>query len=464
MRRIETADVVRVEEDRLYAANEGHGLAVYDLGDVDWPRNLGVMALEGDPIGIFVRGPIAVAALTDVDVPERGIGSRLVAVDARDPNRPVVQSTVTLPGGIRDIHAVDDTFYVLSDDSSSSGPSTVLTSFALERGKLRRAGELRLSGRDPSFVVGSTKIAVTFNAADASGQAGARILVLDIGADPTGGFVPASEVRVRGAVASRTEPSLDAEERFLRVITCGTRACFAHEALLLSSIDIGNPYAARPISEVGMPELGGSLVASFDGDRLYVAGDRGFDHGDVTTPVRAVDLQDPAHPVIGKPVVVRGSVAAFLRENDRVMTLGYRTASPESMRVQVHELDLENPAWPRLLGSVEFGESLTSTVASNAPWTSAVDERGRWMALPFSSWNDRSKSHLNGVEVVSRGQRGLRRGPALFTQGWVAHALFVKDRLVAVSDAGLTVVALDEVGNPRVTWPRSRFEGLLPRE
>jgi hypothetical protein len=46
----------------------------------------------------------------------------------------------------------------------------------------------------------------------------------------------------------------------------------------------------------------------------------------------------------------------------------------------------------------------------------------------------------------------------------VAHVLFVKDRLVAVSDAGLTVVALDEAGNPRVTCPRSRFEGLMHRE
>jgi hypothetical protein len=289
-------------------------------------------------------------------------------------------------------------------------------------------------------------------------------MVLDIAADPTGGFVPGSEVRVRGAVASRTAPSLDAEERFLRVVSCGTRGCFPHEPLLLSSIDIGNPHAARRISEVGLPELEGSLVASFDGDRLYLAGDRGFDHGDVTTPVRAVDLQDPARPVIGKPLVVRGSVAAFIRENERVMTLGYRTASPESMRLQVHELDLENAAWPRLLGSVEFGESLTSSVASNAPWTSALDEGGRWLALPFSSWNDGTKTHLSGVEVMRRGQRGLRSGPALFTQGWVAHVLFVKDRLVAVSDAGLTVVALDEVENPRITWPRSRFDGLMHRE
>jgi hypothetical protein len=57
MRRVEAADVVRVDGDRIYFLDESRGLVSFDVTDIDQPVELGVSPIVGVPVGCsFVEG------------------------------------------------------------------------------------------------------------------------------------------------------------------------------------------------------------------------------------------------------------------------------------------------------------------------------------------------------------------------------------------------------------------------
>jgi Beta propeller domain len=462
LRRIETADIVRVEGDRVYALNDADELSVFDIGDIDWPRRLGVVRLDGDAMALFVRSGVALVALTEADTAQSSGRSRLLAIDLRDPAHPVPLGTERLSGSIRDVHAVDDALYFVGEDGATGASSVVVTSFTFSGAGLRRAGELRLPGRDPSFVVGATKLAVAFNGAGAGGVESAKVVVADTGTDPSGPFVAAGEVTLRGAVAPRVEATLDEEERFVQVVGCGSRDCAAGELLLLSAIDVTDPYAPREVSEQGLPPLEGPPVSAFAGDRLYLAGGRGFAPGEVTTRIQVVDLREATRPVLAPPLVVPGSVAAFIPTGDRVLTVGYRMREPRAMHVQISELDIESAGRPRLVGALEFGEEFTSSFAASEPRAAAVAEQGQWTALPFRTWHPHRREPASGVALLRTGTATLRLTAALPADGWIERVLFLRDRVIAVGDSSLTVMTYEDVEHPEVLRPGRAPEGLHP--
>ncbi len=464
MRRIETADLVRVEGDRVYALNDQDELSIFDIRDIDWPKRLGAVHVDGESVALFVRGAVAIVALTELDpAPPSDRGSRLVVVDLRDPAHPATLAEARIAGSIRDVHAVDDAFYVVGEDGPPGASSVVVTSFTFTGAGLRRAGELRRPGRDPSFVVGATKLAVAFNARR-DGVEGAKVVVADTGTDPSGAFVEAGEVSLRGAIAPRAEPALDDEEKYLQVLGCASRECAPGAVLLLSAVDVGDPYAPREVSEQGLPSLEGPPVAAFAGDRLYFAGDRGFDARAVTTLVRVVDLADPTRPAVGAPLVVPGSVGAFVPAGDRVITVGYRMRTPDRMHVQLNEIDADVPARPRLIGSLEFGEELTSSLAASEPRAAAVHEGGRRVALPFRTWSPIRRSPASGVAVLQTDATALVLRAASPVDGWVERVLFLRDRVVAVTDSSLTVMSYEEVERPDLFRPWRAPEDRGPGE
>jgi hypothetical protein len=107
------------------------------------------------------------------------------------------------------------------------------------------------------------------------------------------------------------------------------------------------------------------------------------------------------------------------------------------------------------MDTADFGEDWTSTLAANSSQAFAVDDDQRWLAMPFSSWNEELRRYANGVQLLSRAPH-LRREHAELASGWIERVLFLKGRLVAVSSAGLTVIDPE-----RMSFETER---LLPQE
>ncbi len=443
MRQVQPADIVRVDGDRLYLLSEYRGLVTFDLSDIDHPRELWQSAVVGIPVGIFVRDGIAVIAVSDWERPGDTPfhGSVLRAIDVTSEG-PVLRGEVVLPGNIRDVHAVDDTFYVLHEDSAdTSGPSIAVTSFHLERGALRRRGEFQVTGSRGSFAVGTTKIVLARRSMDGSAT---DLTLIDINADPTGAFNARGSIHVSGSLPFGIEPQLDDEERLVRVITCASADCPPGSPLLLSVIDAIDFDQPVRIAELPLPVVHGSLLAKFDADRLYLAGNGGYGRGDGTSTVNVVNLAPPTRPSIKGSIVVRGAVSNLVPLGDRLLAVGAGGTPISTIHVRVHEIDVTPGKRTMLVGAAEFGEDWTSSLAADTSQALAVDGE-RWVALPFSTWNDDLRRYANGVELLRRPPR-LARAGAVSATGWVERVLFLKGRLVAVSATGLTVVDPDRVG------------------
>jgi hypothetical protein len=220
MRQVEPADVLRVNGDRLYLLSESRGLVAFDLTDMDHPRELWHSMIVGIPVGVFVRDGVAVLAVTDWErrADPTSPVSVLRVLDVAASDAPQVRADVVLPGNIRDVHAVDDTFYVLHESGSDTSASSIaVTSFHVERGELIRRGEVRAMASRGSFCVGTTKIVFAHLSVDESAT---DLAFVDIDTNPKGTLIARGSARVRGSIPLGMEPQLDAEERFVRVITC----------------------------------------------------------------------------------------------------------------------------------------------------------------------------------------------------------------------------------------------------
>lgn len=436
MRQVEIADVVRLDDHRLVVATALDEVIGYDVTDVDHPTALGRVRSTGVPAALFVRSDVALLA-------SREPSSLRVIGLARGSFS--VKQEIALEGTIRDVHAVDDVLYVLRDD----GRSPLVSSFRLDRGTLRHRSDVRLGAGTESFTVGATKI-LTARALEGATE----LQIANIDVDPLGRMEGRGSVRLRGSPSFAVEPSLDVDERFARVLTCSTTDCRSNDEIYVSVVDLSDDRSPIVASTLDLPTFDGDLVGAFDDDRLYVTGNIGIGRADATSAVRVVDLSAPALPRLSKPVELRGSIASFVPlgvATDRVLTIGSRGTPSTRLHIEIHELDVHGPT-PRLRSTSEVGEDFTATHAAVQPSSVGLADDREWIALPFSSWNEREKRHVNGMEILRRTPRGLVSAGAATQEDWVDRVLFIDGRAVAISAEGLTVAAVEN-GPPRIIYP-----------
>jgi hypothetical protein len=371
---------------------------------------------------------------------------RVLDVSAAD--APVVRQDVELPGFILDVQAVDNAFHVLREDvgagSRPGAARVLLTSFQLTGALLRERASVAVPGEVGSLAVGATKNVLARRVpAKPPLLFASELSIVDIDADPTGAFAVRGSVRLGGAIPVGLQPSLDDEGRFVRALTCASRECAGQEAPVLSVVDTSNQDMPVRVAGLALPAGHGAPVVAFDGDRAYVSGDRGYRHADGTTDVHVVDLGNPARPRVSAALAVRASVSNFVPIGERVLAVGSHGAPTTGIHVILHEIDVSRADRPALVGTMEFGEDWTSTRAAETSQALAIEEREGLLALPFSTWNERLRRYADGVELVHRTGRGPVGAHAALSAGWTERVVFLKERLVAVTDRGLTVIDPD---------------------
>jgi hypothetical protein len=135
-----------------------------------------------------------------------------------------------------------------------------------------------------------------------------------------------------------------------------------------------------------------------------------------------------------------GSLSNVIPLGDRTLAIATHGAPTSAIHVLVHAIDVVQGKPPALLGSTEFGETWTATMAASQPALAVDDRTSRWLALPFSTWREDAHRYANGVEVFRRTPHGYEDWGAARTVGWVERVLFLRGRFIGVTAAGLTVV------------------------
>ena len=78
------------------------------------------------------------------------------------------------------------------------------------------------------------------------------------------------------------------------------------------------------------------------------------------------------------------------------------------------------------------------------------DDAQGLVVLPFSSWSATDYSYYNGLQLIEFTPTSIATAGAAHTKGWVERGIFVKTRLVSLSNLALSVVDYTDHANPTV--------------
>lgn len=236
-------------------------------------------------------------------------------------------------------------------------------------------------------------------------------------------------------------------------------------SLVLVTADFSNPDAPTLDSRLSIPTANNSWsnpVARFTPGRMYLS-PSSYDYYGATagTPFQVYDLTNPAAPKLAGSTTVTGSSWLFMPAqvtdasgvpSDRIFIVG-NDYDPNngygSSQVSVRYVDVSDAANPKVLGAANFGGDWAWTPASSTFKAFVMDPAQGLVVLPFSGWSSNSYSYNNGVQLVEFTPSSVRSAGAAFTKGWVQRGIFVKNRVVSLSDQALAVIDATDHDNPK---------------
>ena len=239
-REISEADIVHIDNGRLYALSRYSGLAVIDVSNPDQLPVLGRTRAHAEPFEMYVDNAQVFAMFSDYGNyrydDETGAWiwastSKLMAFDARDPADIQVTGEFDLPGTIQDSRRVGDVLYVVTYEDGycwgcSVTPNTTITSLdvsdparvevvdqvVFEQGTEQEyfgGGARSVSATDERMYVAG----VDYGEAEVEGS---TIDVIDI-SDPGGQMLRGVSFKVAGAIESRWQ--MNEYDGALRVVS-----------------------------------------------------------------------------------------------------------------------------------------------------------------------------------------------------------------------------------------------------
>ena len=488
-RTVEETDLYRLEGDRLYYLNGYRGLMVFDVTDVDHPALIGRSPIYGSPVDMIVRNGIAIVVVADwygqMDDGTPFHGSIVRGLDATDPANIKVLGEAKLGGWVADDRVVGDVIYAVSEDygwtygwdapagGTQPTPSVIVSSVSFANNVIEAVGNVTFPGFTGVFNVTPNAILFAHTVSDtvSAGDAGTyvkpgnqtQLLYLDI-SDPAGQIVQRGSLQVAGQVqgwgADNGRWNLDfADGRTAHVVGCaaGTYGyCDGTSGYILSIADFSNPDAPALDSQLVIPSTGWTVAARFDTGRLYLS-PQAYDAGTgaTATPFLVYDLTTPTAPFLAGTLNISGNVWNILPAPDlRLFALGsqntYSTTSSGSA-VSLQYLDVTNPTAPQLIGTSTFGAGWAWTPAAGTFKAFTMDASKGLVVLPFSGWSYTDQTYNNGLQLIDFTASSIATEGAAHTRGWVERGIFVKNRLVSLSDLSLAVVDYTDHAAPVVT-------------
>ncbi len=500
-RAVEETDLYRVDGDRLYYLNGYRGLMVFDVSNVDQPKLLVRSPIYGDPIEMVVRNGIATIVVSDwygkMDDGTPFHGSIVRGIDARDTANVKVLGEALLGGYVRDTRVVGDVLYavtqkypwdrgwyggVVSDGpiSTSNSSQVTVNSVNFAGGNVQAADSYEVPGVDGIFNVTPNSIllasAVTgtpdqYGYAQPTGET--ELTYVDI-TDPAGAIEVRGSVRFAGYLqgwgADNGRWNLDfADGVTAHALGCEASYCSNGQALVLATADFSNPDAPSLSSRVTLPGNTWSPTARFDQKRMYLAPSDGYTYSNSgvvnqATPIQIYDLADPAQPALLGSASISGQVFNFFPAGDRLFALGSQYTSSNDRygnQVSLSYLDVSDPAAPVSLGTAAFGEGWAWTPAAGTFKAFTKSDAEGLVVLPFSGYSYEDRGYNNGLQLIEFTPSTIESSGAAKTKGWVERGIFVKNRLVSLSDLALSVVDFADRATPRVVTELTLARNVL---
>ncbi|WP_394851280.1 beta-propeller domain-containing protein [Pendulispora rubella] len=478
-RKVEETDLYRVEGDRLYYLNAYRGLMVFDVSNVDQPRLVGRSSIHGSPVEMFIRNGIATIVVADwYGTMEDGSpfhGSIVRGLDATNPGDIKVLGEAKLGGWVRDTRIVGDVLYAVSEDygwyygwdavgastTSSHGPKVVVSSVNFAGGVISQKGSHTFDGYSSVFNVTDSSIMLAHDIPSDPSQPWSQptgrseLVYLDI-SDPLGTIGVRGRIEVNGSVqgwgADNGRWNIDfADKRYAHLLGCGGAYCGGQDGrYVLSTVDFQNPDVPVRASELTIPSTGWSVTARFDGARMYLSPGSYYYYGNNgTTPFQIYDISNPSAPKLAGQTSVQGGIWNFIPSGDRLFALGNEYGS-NSNKVALQYFNVSNPAAPTLIGKSTFGDGWAWTPAAGTFKAFVKDADKGLVVLPFSGWSSQGYEYRNGLQLIEFTADSIRTAGAARSHGWVERGIFVKGRLVSLSDQSLSVVDYANKANPQV--------------
>ncbi|MFZ5897499.1 MAG: beta-propeller domain-containing protein [Myxococcota bacterium] len=486
-RKVEETDLYRLEGDRLYYLNAYRGLMVFDVSNVDQPRFLGRSPVYGYPHEMIVRNGVATVVLSDwygkMDDGTPFHGSIVRGIDATDPANMKVLGEAPLGGQVRDTRVVGDVLYAVTEEypyyygwlddartSSSSQPKVGVSSVSFAGGKIEKKSHYQSVGSGGVFYVTRDAIMLghpVYGAPDANGYAqptgDTALDYIDI-SDPAGSIVRRGSVTFNGYIqgwgTDNGRWNIDfADQKTAHALACsGNYYCGSGQPLVLATADFTNPDQPSMVSRVTIPANAWSPAVRFDGNRMYLSPSDGYIYTNSgvesgTTPIQIFDLSNPAAPTLKGTVNVAGQIWNFTPAGNRLFALGNSYSSKNNSygsQVDLHYLDVTDAAAPNALGKASFGEGWAWTPAAGTFKAFTKNDAEGLVVLPFSGYDYNSYQYNNGVQLIEFTPNTIQTSGAAHTKGWVERGIFVKNRLVSLSNLALAVIDYTNRASPTV--------------
>ena len=479
-RTVEETDLYRLEGDRLYYLNGYRGLMVFDVSDVDHPVMLGRSPIFGSPVDMIVRNGVAIVVVADwygqLDDGTPFHGSIVRGLDATDPANITVLGEAKLGGWVLDDRVVGDVIYAVSQDygwfygwdavsTAQTTPGVVVSSVSFANNAIAAVGRVDFPGYTGIFNVTPSSILLAHDGppgANGVPSNQTQLLYLDI-SDPEGRIVQRGALTVNGQVqgwgADNGRWNLDfADGKIAHVVGCAAGSfgyCDGTSGYVLSIADFTNPDAPALAAQLTIPSPGwGAAAARFDVNRLYLSPQGYYAYGtNLSTPFLVYDLTNAKAPKLAGRLEVPGSVWNILpAPGSRLFALGDDfAAATNGEAVSLKYLDVTNPASPQLLGTSTFGSGWAWTPAAGTFKAFTMDATQGLVVLPFSGWSNDVQQYNDGLQLIDFTASTITTGGAALTRGWVERGIFVKNRLVSLSDLSLAVVDYTNHAAPVVT-------------
>lgn len=494
-RSVEETDLYRLDGDRLYYLNQYRGLMVFDVTDVDQPKLLGRSPIYGSPVEMVVRDGIANVVVADwygtMDNGTPFHGSIVRGIDARDPANMKVTGEALLGGWVRDTRVVGDVLYAVTEKyeydygwygggegevatGGGGGPKVSVASVNFAGGDITAIDSYDVPGWGGVFHVTSSAILLASDVVtdadrfNGTSSGKSELRYLDI-SDPGGELHERGAVIVDGSVqswgADRGRWNLDfADGKTAHVVGriydyTGTGTGTSN-SLSISIADFSDPTAPAVTGNLKAPMPAWDATARFDGTRLYLTptswgctfDGNGNPTGTVQTPLDVYDLADVTHPIRLGSASINGQVALMIPSGDRLFALGntYDCTSGYKSPISLAYFDVTDPTAPKALGTAEFGKGWAWTPAAGTFKAFTKNDAEGLVVLPFSGWDPGGYGYNNGLQLIEFTEQSIATSGTAKTKGWVERGIFVKNRLVSLSDLALTVVDYSEHDAPSV--------------
>jgi hypothetical protein len=498
-RKVEETDLYRVEGDRLYFINGYRGLMVFDISDINQPKLLGRSPIFGSPVEMIVRNGVAIIVVADwygrLDDGSPFHGSVVRGLDATDPSNIRVLGDAKLGGWVRDTRVVGDVIYAVSEEynwrygwdaevgigdtsvgggagggvgggpvSTATGPKAVVSSVSFAGNVIQPVGRYDVPGYGGIFNVTPNAILFAHDVLPETPTNGSYVPPTDMSldyidiSDAGGAIAPRGSVKFAGHLAygmtDNGRWNLDfADGKTAHVVGCLATYCGgAQDGYLLATADFTDPSAPSLVSKITLPSTGWSPAVRFDKTRMYLA--PGESYSGFNSPIQIFDLTNPAAPKLAGQTQIPGSVWNFTPAGDRLFTLGnerdIQTGSYSS-KISVSYLDVSDATRPVAMGSpATFGEGWAWTPAAGTFKAFTKNDAEGLVVLPFSGWSSNHRQYNNGLQLIEFTPNSIGTSGAARTRGWVERGVFVKGRLVSLSDVSLAVVDYSERATPAV--------------